>query len=218
VIEALEHVIEALEHVIDQRGAPVRLSLDSGSERQSRALDAWTAATHRERRFIQSGTPIKTALVESSNGLLREGCLSGHCFLTLRDARFYMEHLRPSYNTDSSSRAFWPLTPAEHADTTAPPSGRRSAEGWSSEMGRQKGACLATLTLHRHAQQLRFDTLDLKCHTSTGAKPRAVATLIVIHIPRGNKSTIRADIEGRFVRMRGATSFISWIHEMNILA
>ena len=45
-------VIEALEHVIAQRGAPVRLSLDNGSEFRSRAFDAWAADTHIELRFI----------------------------------------------------------------------------------------------------------------------------------------------------------------------
>ena len=51
-------MIEALMRVIDQRGAPVRLSLDNGSEFRSRAFDAWAADTHIELRFIQPGKPI----------------------------------------------------------------------------------------------------------------------------------------------------------------
>ena len=120
-------VIEALEHVIDQRGAPVRLSLDNGAEFRSRAFDAWAADTHIELRFIQPGTPMQNAHIESFNGRLRDACLNSHWFLTLLDARFHLERFRQSYNTDRPSRACWPLTPAEHADTFAPSPVRRSA-------------------------------------------------------------------------------------------
>ena len=120
-------VIEALAHVIEQRGAPVRLSLDNGSEFRSRAFDAWAADTHIELRFIQPGKPIQNAHIESFNGRLRDECLNSHWFLTLLDARFHLERFRQSYNTDRPARACWPLTPAEHADTFAPSPVRRSA-------------------------------------------------------------------------------------------
>ena len=120
-------VIEALAHVIEQRGAPVRLSLDNGSEFRSRAFDAWAADTHIELRFIQPGKPIQNAHIESFNGRLRDECLNSHWFLTLLDARFHLERFRQGYNTDRPARACWPLTPAEHADTFAPSPVRRSA-------------------------------------------------------------------------------------------
>lgn len=51
-------VIEVLVRVNDQRGAPVRLSLDNGAAFRSRTFNAWAAGTHIELRFIQTAKPI----------------------------------------------------------------------------------------------------------------------------------------------------------------
>ena len=120
-------VIATLQRVIADRGAPIRLSLDNGSEFRSRAFDAWAADAHIELAFIQPGKPIQNAHIESFNGRLRDECLNSHWFLSLADARFHIDRFRQSYNTDRPSRACWPLTPAEHADTFAPSPIRLSA-------------------------------------------------------------------------------------------
>ena len=69
-------VIAALDAVIAERGQPVRLSLDNGSEFRSRAFDAWAADHHIELLFIQPGKPIQNSHIESFNGRLRDECLS----------------------------------------------------------------------------------------------------------------------------------------------
>ena len=120
-------VIATLQRVIADRGAPIRLSLDNGSEFRSRAFDAWAADAHIELAFIQPGKPIQNAHIESFNGRLRDECLNSHWFLSLADARFHIERIRQSYNTDRPTRACWPLTPAQHADTIAPSPIRLSA-------------------------------------------------------------------------------------------
>lgn len=104
-------VIATLQRVIADRGAPVRLSLNNGSEFRSRAFDAWAADAHIELAFIQPGKPVQNAHIESFNGRLRDECLNSHWFLSLADARFHIERFRQSYNTDRPARACWPLTP-----------------------------------------------------------------------------------------------------------
>ena len=120
-------VIAALEAVIAERGQPIRLSLDNGSEFRSRAFDAWAADRGIELNFIQPGKPIQNSHIESFNGRLRDECLHQHWFLSLRDAQFHIERWRRSYNTDRPHTAFHPLTPAEFARTFLSPTVRKSA-------------------------------------------------------------------------------------------
>lgn len=120
-------VIDALEAVIADRGQPVRLSLDNGTEFRSRAFDAWAADRHIELCFIQPGKPIQNSHIESFNGRLRDECLNQHWFLSLRDAQFHIERWRREYNTDRPHRAFSPLTPSEFAQQFPSPTARLSA-------------------------------------------------------------------------------------------
>lgn len=113
-------VIAALEDVIGERGPPVRLSLDNGTEFRSVAFDAWAADRGIELHFIQPGKPVQNAHIESFNGRLRDECLNQHYFLSLRDARFHLERWRRAYNTDRPHAACHPLTPSEYARTFNP--------------------------------------------------------------------------------------------------
>ena len=110
-------VIRALDAVIAHRGAPVRLSLDNGSEFRSRAFDAWAMDRGIELAFIQPGKPIQNCHIESFNGRLRDECLNQHWFLSLLDAERQIEAFRRAYNTDRPHQALQGLTPTEYART-----------------------------------------------------------------------------------------------------
>jgi putative transposase len=117
-------VIAALDSVIGERGQPVRLSLDNGSEFRSRAFDAWAADHGIELLFIQPGKPIQNSHIESFNGRLRDECLNQHWFLSLRDAQFHIERWRRSCNTDRPHEVLHLLTPAKFARTFTSPTAR----------------------------------------------------------------------------------------------
>jgi putative transposase len=110
-------VIAALESVIAQRGQPVRLSLDNGSEFRSRIFDAWAADRGITLQFIQPGKPVQNAHVESFNGKFRDECLNQHWFLSLLDAQFHIERYRRAFNAERPHEACFPLTPNEYALT-----------------------------------------------------------------------------------------------------
>jgi len=49
--------------------------------------------------FIQPGKPTQDAFIESFNSRLRDACLNAHCFVTITEAQFAIEHWRDDYNT-----------------------------------------------------------------------------------------------------------------------
>lgn len=110
-------VIAALEAVIVERGRPVRLLLDNGSEFRSRTFDAWAADRGIALTFIQPGKPIQNCHVESFNGKLRDECLNQHRFLSLPDAQVRLTHWQRSYNRERPHQSLHPLTPHEYART-----------------------------------------------------------------------------------------------------
>jgi hypothetical protein len=50
--------------------------------------------------FIQPGTPVQNAFVESFNGRFRDACLNEHWFTSLNDARWAVEAWRRHYNEE----------------------------------------------------------------------------------------------------------------------
>ncbi len=120
-------VIASLEAVCAQRGAPVRLSLDNGSEFRSRAFYAWGANAGIALAFIPPGKPVQNAHIESFNSRPRDECLNAHSFRTLADAQRVIARFRHTYNTDRPTRARWPLTSTEFARTFTPSPLRLSA-------------------------------------------------------------------------------------------
>jgi len=58
--------------------------------------------------------PAQNAFIESFNDKLLDECLNQHWFLSLRDARFYVERWRREYSPDRPHRQCFPLTRTEH--------------------------------------------------------------------------------------------------------
>ncbi len=66
----------ALEQLAAERGVPVTISVDHGTEFTGRALDAWAEARGVQLDFIRPGKPNDNAFIESFNSRLRDECLS----------------------------------------------------------------------------------------------------------------------------------------------
>ena len=106
---------EALDRVLPSPPRPRSITVDHGTEFQSRALEDW--ASHRGVRldFIRLGKPVENAFIESCNGRLRDECLNVHQFESLVDARATIEAWRVDYNQCRPHSSLGHLTPNEFA-------------------------------------------------------------------------------------------------------
>jgi putative transposase len=133
----------ALSQVIAERGAPVSITVDNGTEFASKAMDAWAYQYGVQLNFIRPGRPVENCYIESFNGRLRDECLNVEVFLALIDVRDKLERWRRDYNQvrphsalhDSAPAVFaeqWTETPAPGPEASVRP--RKLAEGNSLEI------------------------------------------------------------------------------------
>jgi putative transposase len=91
-------VAAALESVVSQRGVPLSITVDNGSEFASRAMGAWAYQHGIHLDFIRPGKPVENGYIESFNGRLRDECLNVNLFFSLEDAKEKLEVWREDYN------------------------------------------------------------------------------------------------------------------------
>lgn len=108
-------VAHCLNDVVFIRGAPESVTMDNGTEFQSRAMDAWAYENSVRLDFIRPGKPVDNGLIESFNGRLRDECLNTHLFWSMDDAREKLELWRLDYNSHRPHSALGGLTPDEYA-------------------------------------------------------------------------------------------------------
>jgi putative transposase len=109
-------VAETLNHVLRQRTAPRSITVDTGSEFVSRAMDLWAYANDVKLEFIRPGKPVENAFIESFNGRLRDECLNSHVFLSVVDARRQLDAWRDDYNRVRPHSSLRDRTPEEWAE------------------------------------------------------------------------------------------------------
>jgi putative transposase len=110
-----EDVVNTLNRIAAQRGLPVTIKVDNGSEFISKVMDKWAYEHGVELDFSRPGKPTDNAKVESFNGRLRQECLNLHWFLSLEDAKAKIEAWRKDYNEVRPHSALQWMTPAEFA-------------------------------------------------------------------------------------------------------
>jgi putative transposase len=111
-----QKVAEALSQVVAERGAPVAITVDNGTEFASKAMDVWSYQYRVQLDFIRPGRPVDNGYIESFNGRLRDECLNVHVFFTLADVREKLEHWREDYNRVRPHSAIGDHAPSEFAD------------------------------------------------------------------------------------------------------
>jgi len=102
---------EALDRVLEDAPRPRSITVDHGTEFQSRALEDW--AYRRGVHSIRPGKPIENAFIESFNGRLRDECLNVHQFASIADAQTKIEAWRLDYNQCRPHGSLGHLTPSE---------------------------------------------------------------------------------------------------------
>ena len=107
-------VIEALADVMLFRGIPENIRSDNGPEFVAKELRQWLAKVGTGTLYIEPGSPWENGYCESFNGKLRDECLNGEIFYSLKEAQIVIEKWRVEYNTKRphSSLGYRPPAPA----------------------------------------------------------------------------------------------------------
>ena len=108
-----ETVGEALDRVLGHVPTLRSITVDHGTEFQSRALEDWAYRRGVLLDFIRPGRPIENAFIESFNGRRRDECLNVHQFLSIADAQARIEAWRVDYNQHRPHGSRGHLTPTE---------------------------------------------------------------------------------------------------------
>ena len=108
-----ETVGQALDRVLNGGSGPRSITVDHGTEFQSRALEDWAHRRDVQLDFIRPGKPVENACIESFNGRLRDECLNVHQFASMAEAQDIIEAWRLDYNQRRPHRSLGHLTPNE---------------------------------------------------------------------------------------------------------
>ena len=106
-------VIEVLSRLIVERGAPIYLRSDNGSEFTAARVKEWLKEKGIETLYIEPGSPWQNALGESFNGRLRDECLNVEWFKNPREAAVIVGTWRRHYNEERPHSNLDYRTPGE---------------------------------------------------------------------------------------------------------
>ena len=106
-------VSEALDRVFNDEPRPRSITVDHGTQFQSRVLEDWAYRRGVQLDFIRPGKPVENAFIEAFNGRLRDECLNVHQFASLADAKTKIETWRLDYNQRRPHSSLGDLTPNE---------------------------------------------------------------------------------------------------------
>jgi len=115
-------VIETLADAMLFEGTPVHIRSDNGPEMVAKVLREWLTGLGTRNLYIEPGSPWENGFCESFNGKLRDECLNGEIFYSLREAQVVIEKWRIHYNTKRphSSLGYKPPAPLTIAPNPPP--------------------------------------------------------------------------------------------------
>ena len=96
------------------RGIPENIRSDNGSEFVAEELRKWLAKVGTGTLYIEPGSLWENGYCESFSGKLRDECLNGEIFYSLKEAQIVIEKWRVQYNTKRphSALGYRPPAPA----------------------------------------------------------------------------------------------------------
>jgi len=106
-------VIETLADVMLLQGIPEHIRSDNGPEFVAKKLRKWLSDVGAKTLYIEPGSPWENGYCESFNGKLRDECLNGEVFYSVKEAQIILEQWRVQYNTvrPHSSLGYRPPAP-----------------------------------------------------------------------------------------------------------
>ena len=117
-----QQIIEALSDVMLWRGIPEQIRSDNGPEFIAQELRQWLANLGTGTLYIEPGSPWENGYCESFNGKLRDECLNGEIFYSLKEAQVVIEQWRVQYNTvrPHSALGYRPPAPGGYSPPPLP--------------------------------------------------------------------------------------------------
>ena len=106
------HVLETLGELMVSRGTPEHVRSDNGAEMTAQRVRSWLETVGTKPMYIEPGNPWENGYCESFNGKLRDECLNGEIFYSLKEARVVIEMWRKHYNTKRPHSALGYRAPA----------------------------------------------------------------------------------------------------------
>ena len=103
-------------------GTPAYIRSDNGPEMIAKVLRQWLSGLGTKSLYIEPGSPWENGYCESFNGKLRDECLNGEIFYSLKEAQTVIESWRNHYNTKRphSALGYRPPAPLTIAPTLDP--------------------------------------------------------------------------------------------------
>lgn len=113
-------VIETMADVMVERGVPEHIRSDNGAEMTAKIVRNWLAGLGARPLYIEPGSPWENGYCESFNGKLRDECLNGEIFYSLKEATVVIEQWRRHYNTLRPHSSLNYRPPAPQSSTAQP--------------------------------------------------------------------------------------------------
>jgi len=102
--------------VVQQRGAPVHIRSDNGSEFIASAIRTWMATAGLETLYIAPGAPWENGYAESFNSKVRDELLNAEEFGSVLEAKVLAKEWRHEYNHVRPHSSLGYRTPAEFGE------------------------------------------------------------------------------------------------------
>ncbi len=109
-----QRVVRVLDRIAANRGYPLKMRMDNGSELTSVALVQWAEEHGVMPEFIKPGKPTQNAFIERFNRMYRTEILDFYLFRTLNEAREITERWLNEYNSERPHESLNNLTPEEY--------------------------------------------------------------------------------------------------------
>lgn len=94
-----QDVLFLLAELFLSRGISTHIRSDNGPKVNARKLRQWLNLLQVTPLYIEPGSPWKNGYVEALNGKMREQCLNGELFYTLKDSQVMTDRWSIHYNT-----------------------------------------------------------------------------------------------------------------------
>src|SRR5271168_1083995 len=112
--QLLRHELRTIVRTNVFRYSSEHIRSDNGPEFVAKELRAWLGKVGTGTLYIEPGSPWENGYCESFNGKLRDECLNGEIFYSLKEAQIVIEKWRVEYNTKRphSALGYRPPAPA----------------------------------------------------------------------------------------------------------
>jgi putative transposase len=120
-------VARELDAIVGQRGRPMSIVSDNGTEFTSNAILGWAERTKVRWHYIAPGKPQQNGFIESFNGRMRDEVLNETLFRSMVHARVVLAAWRRDYNEHRPHSKLGWLTPSAYAGAFSGNAGRSAA-------------------------------------------------------------------------------------------